>query len=73
MDRLRIKKRLLEKNLTLVQLARLAGLNYDRVVRVVNNYRPARDHELRAIADALGVSPARIQGRSGPAGEQRVP
>lgn len=55
MNRLAIKHALLDHGMTLVVLARTAGLSYDRIVRIVNGYRRPRPEEVRAIADALGM------------------
>ena len=60
-DRLRIKHRLLDRGMSLVELARLSGLPYDRLVRVVNGYRPPRQHEIKSIAAALGLPEPAIE------------
>ena len=60
MDRIRIKHRLLDKGLTLVDLAARAGLSYDRLVRIVNGYRPPRPDEVERVSRALGIPRERL-------------
>ena len=60
MDRLLIKHRLLDKGMNLVELSRLTGLAYDRLVRVVNGYRSPRPEEIAAIAEALDLAAATL-------------
>ena len=55
MDAQRIRIRLIEKGLLVKDLARLTGLDYDRLAKLLNGYRAARDEEIRAIAKALGL------------------
>ena len=55
MNRLTVKHVLLDRGLSLVDLAREADLAYDRVIRIVNGYRPAKDEEIDAIAQILGL------------------
>ena len=62
MDRLRLKHRLIDESLTLVELARKTSIAYDRLVRIVNGYRTARDEEIEAIARVLGLSPSALVG-----------
>ena len=57
MNRLLIKHRLLDRGWGLVDLARLTGLPYDRLIRLVNGYRCAQPDEVQAIAEALDLSP----------------
>lgn len=56
MDRLAVKHRLLDRGLTLAEVARQAGIPYDRLVRLVNGYREARQEELERIAQVLDLS-----------------
>jgi len=56
MDRLAVKHRLLDRGMTLLQLAGATGLTYDRLVKVVNGYRAPRADELRVIATALDLT-----------------
>ena len=65
MNRTALRHALIDRDLTLVHLARLAGLSYDRVIRIVNGYRPVRDHELQAIARALAVPASTLLGPAG--------
>ena len=60
MDRLLIKHRLLDRDLSLASLARQTGMTYDRLVRVVNGNRQATTEEVEAIANVLGLSPDAI-------------
>ena len=53
MDRLLIRHRLLDKGMSLVELSRLTGLAYDRVIRLINGYRRPKAEEAEAIAEAL--------------------
>jgi transcriptional regulator with XRE-family HTH domain len=59
-DRLAIKHFLLDQEMTLVRLAARAGMSYDRLIKVVNGYRPPTPSEIAAIADALDVPTAAI-------------
>ena len=62
MNRLLIKRRLLDADLRLIDLARSTGLSYDRLIRVVNGYRAPKAEEVRLIASTLGVTPDAISG-----------
>ena len=63
MDRLQVRHVLLDKGMTLRELAITSGMAYDRLIRVVNGYRPAKDEELEAIADALDLPAESIRGK----------
>ena len=56
MDRLAVKHRLLDKGLTLVALSTLCDLPYDRLIKIVNGYRPPRTEELNRVAIVLDLS-----------------
>ena len=62
MDQLVIKHRLLDKGLSLIDLARQTGVAYDRLIRVVNGYRKPKPTEVEAIAEALGLSSESVGG-----------
>ena len=55
MNRLLVKHRLLDKGMSLIELARTTRLPYDRVIRILNGYRDPREDEVRAIAGVLGI------------------
>jgi transcriptional regulator with XRE-family HTH domain len=58
MNRTFIKHRLVDKGLTLADLARRAELSYDRIVRIVHGYRKPMAEEVERIALILEVSPS---------------
>ena len=55
-----IKHRLIDLNLTLLDLAKRSGMAYDRVVKVVNGYRPPRPEEIDALGSILGVEASEL-------------
>ena len=57
MDRLAVKHRLLDKGMTLAQLASVTGVPYDRLVKIVNGYREPRPEEVQRIASVLSITP----------------
>jgi lambda repressor-like predicted transcriptional regulator len=60
MNRLLVKHRLLDKQMSLVDLSRQIGLPYDRVIRLVNGYRQPKPEEIDLVAKALELSPERL-------------
>jgi transcriptional regulator with XRE-family HTH domain len=58
MDRRRLRLVLVEQEKRLVDLHRVTGISYNRLVRVANGYCEPRDEELEAIAEALQVPAA---------------
>ncbi len=67
MNRLLVKHRLLDRGMTLVNLAAQIGVPYDRLVKIINGYRGPRPEEVRAIASVLSMRPEELQlGSSGP-------
>jgi transcriptional regulator with XRE-family HTH domain len=50
-----VRIRLIERNLRLKDLAVRSGIDYDRLQKIVNEYRPARPEELEAIAEVLDL------------------
>ena len=61
MNRLAIKHRSLDKDLTLAQLASQIGVPYDRLVKVVNGNRQPRPEEIDRIASVLAIPPEELQ------------
>ena len=51
-----IRIQLIRKELRLKDLAVKAGIEYDRLVKVMDGYRPARPEEVRAISGALELN-----------------
>lgn len=60
MDRLTIKRLLLDRDLTLFDLARNCGIPYDRAVKIVGGYRQPTPLEVETIAAALEVPVERL-------------
>lgn len=46
------------RGLTLKQLSEITGLFFTQIAKLETGERPGKDFEFRAIADALGVTPA---------------
>ena len=63
MNGLLVRHKLIDRNWGLVDLARKTKITYDRLVRILNGYRPARDEEIEAIARALRVSRSDLRSR----------
>lgn len=67
MDIRAVRIHLLQKGYRLKDIARLTGISYDRVVKLLNAYRQARPEEIKAIARALGIPESSIAtGDAGP-------
>jgi transcriptional regulator with XRE-family HTH domain len=61
MDERVIRIRLIETGLQLKDLSKLTGIDYDRIVKLVNGYRRPRPGEVHAIASALGIPESSLQ------------
>ena len=61
MDRLAVKHLLLNRGMTLFDLAVACGITYDRVVKIVNGYRAPRLEEIDRISRTLSVPPAQVR------------
>ena len=64
MNRLLIKRRLLETDQHLIDLSRSTGVPYDRLVRIVNGYRLPKTDEIELIARALNLPFHSVAGQS---------
>ena len=62
MNRLVVKHSLLDRGMTLFDLAAQCGITYDRIIKIVNGYRVPRREEIDLISRALSVSPERVHG-----------
>lgn len=65
MDRKRLRIVLIEKDLRLVDLHRETGISYNRLLRIVNGYAPARDMEIDSIARTLGLTTSELRAHEG--------
>ncbi len=65
MDTKRIRIALIERGERLVDLHRCTGINYNRLLRITNQYLKARPEEIDAIARALGLPPEAIRDGKG--------
>ncbi|MCP4006333.1 MAG: helix-turn-helix transcriptional regulator [bacterium] len=64
MDTQTIRIRLIKKNLRVKDLSVKTGIDYDRLEKILNNYRPAREEEVRAIARVLELDESELGGSS---------
>jgi lambda repressor-like predicted transcriptional regulator len=64
MDRETIQIQLIKKGLLLKDLSERTGISYDRLQKILHDYRPARTDEIRAIARAIGVPESDVAGHS---------
>lgn len=55
-----IKHVLVDRDLTLAELARLAGLSYDRTIRIIHGYRKPTAEEIERLARILGTTPGEL-------------
>ena len=60
MDSKRIRIALIERGERLVDLHRVTGISYNRLVRLVNGYCEPRREETQVIAAALDLGPQQI-------------
>jgi len=65
MDREAIQIQLIKKGLLLKDLSEKTGIPYDRLQKILHDYRPARPDEIRAIAAAIGVPESDVAGHPG--------
>lgn len=65
MNRTFIKHRLVDKGLTLADLARQAELSYDRIVRIVHGYRKPTIDEVERLAQILEVPSRELRAVAG--------
>ena len=59
MDRIVVKRRLLDMGLTLAELSHQTSIPYDRLIKILGRYRRARPEEVTAIASVLEL-PVRL-------------
>ena len=57
-----IRIRLIEKDMQLIDLARLSGVGYDRLQKVLHGYRSPRPEEMTSIARVLDLPIATVTG-----------
>jgi cyanate lyase len=50
-----VRIQLIRKGMRLKDLSRMTGIDYDRLIKVLHNYRSARPDEVRSIASAVGL------------------
>jgi transcriptional regulator with XRE-family HTH domain len=61
MDRLAVKHLLLNRGMTLFDLAVACGIRYDRIVKIVNGYRAPRPEEIDLISRTLSVPSEQVR------------
>ena len=60
MDVQAIRIQLIRHNLRLKDLAEMAGMDYDRLQKVLHSYRAPRPEEIKRIASALSMTPEEL-------------
>ena len=60
MDTKRIRIALIERDQRLVDLHRVTGIPYNRLVRLFNGYCKARPEEVNSIAEFIGIPPEEL-------------
>ena len=65
MDFRKVRIRLIEKDLRIKDLANHTGINYDRLQKILNDYRPPRPEEVLAIAGTLDLAADELVGSHG--------
>jgi len=61
MDRLAVKHLLLNRGMTLFDLAVASGIRYDRIVKIVNGYRAPHPEEIDLISRTLSVPSEQVR------------
>ena len=67
MDITKVRIRLIEKELRIKDLARLTSIDYDRLQKILNDYRQPRPEEVLAIARTLDLIVDELAGNQGEA------
>jgi DNA-binding Xre family transcriptional regulator len=62
MNRKAVRICLIQKEIQLKHLAQQAGIDYDRLQKILNGYRVAKPHEIEAIALALDLPASAVAG-----------
>jgi lambda repressor-like predicted transcriptional regulator len=65
MDRKAVLVQLVRKGMRIKDLAGLTHIDYDRLQKVLHEYRPARPEEIRAIAQAVDLPESVVSGSRG--------
>ena len=67
MDTRKVRIRLIEKDLRIKDLANQTGIDYDRLQKILNDYRPPKPEEVQAIANTLDLVADELVGSHGEA------